>query len=70
MIKYPEEVREDAIERSMTAEVIKMHTKVDYVIACPDCGEYGMEIHVDDFDLTVAGISFIECLNCGMRVKV
>ncbi len=54
----------------MIAEVINIREEVDYVIACPDCGEYGMEIHVDNFDLTVAGISFIECLNCGMRVKV
>ncbi len=52
----------------MTAEVIKMHEKVDYVIACPDCGEYGMEIHVDDFDLKIAKIVFIECLACGKRV--
>ena len=54
----------------MSTEVINMHEKVDYVVACPSCGETSLEIHVDSFILSEAGISFIECLSCGNRVKL
>ena len=56
----------------MTAEVIKMHDEIDYVIACPDCGGYSFTIHIDNFDLKVAGIIYVECLNydCGRRVGI
>ena len=55
-------------QEEMTAEVVNLFEDVDYVIACPDCGCMSLEIHVDDFDLSVACILFVECLDCGKRV--
>lgn len=56
----------------MTAEVIRMHDEIDYIIACPDCGGYSFSIHIDDFDLKAANIIYVECLNrdCGRRVGI
>jgi len=54
----------------VTASVINIREQVEYVVACPVCGSFSMEIHVDSFDLSLAGIKFVECVDCGKRVGV
>ena len=69
MIKYPEEIKMGGIESKLNRDkVVSMFEEIAYVLACPDCGETGFEIYLEDFNIE-SSVAKLRCLGCGSVVK-